>query len=442
MGRKSRTRTLQLWMNGTFIGRWTVTPAGEHQLYYDQDWLESSGSRPISLSLPLQPSHIPHQGEKVEYFFDNLLPDSDIIRQRIQRRFGTSSQQAFDLLSEIGRDCAGALQILPEGYEPETVKTINYEPLNSEEVGQILKRTTSSDLFRTGNADDFRISIAGAQEKIALLLYKNTWNKPLGATPSTHIFKLPLGDIGFADMSTSVENEWLCLQIMNQFGIRTADCKMAQFGDLKTLVVERFDRRLSQNGDWIVRIPQEDFCQATGTPAGMKYESDGGPGIKRILDVLLQSESSIADRRLFIKAQILFWLLAATDGHAKNFSIFLQAKGNYQLTPLYDILSAYPVMGNQQGMIHPGKIKMAMAVTGKSRHYHWYKIRKDHWITTAAKAGVDNKVVNQIFQEIIESTPIVIETVKGMIPLGFPEFVANSILTGLDTAIGQLNNGE
>jgi serine/threonine-protein kinase HipA len=440
MGRKSRTRTLQLWMNGTFVGRWTISPSGEHQLYYDQTWLDSPGSRPLSISLPLQPSHISHRGDKVEFFFDNLLPDSDIIRQRIQRRFGTSSQQAFDLLSELGRDCVGALQILSEGYDLKSVKSINYEPLNNEEVERILKSTTSSDFFRTDKVDDFRISIAGAQEKNALLYYKDTWAKPVGATPSTHIFKLPIGDIGNADMSTSVENEWLCMQIINAFGIRTADCNIAQFGDQKTLVVERFDRRFSQKGDWIVRIPQEDFCQATGTPAGMKYESDGGPGIKKILDFLLHSESSAVDRRMFIKTQILFWLLAATDGHAKNFSIFLQAKGNYHLTPLYDILSAYPIMGESGGLIHPKKIKMSMAVTGKSRHYLWYKIRKDHWMTTASKAGVAVEVVNQINQEIVESAPAVIETVKEKIPPGYPEYVAVSILNGLEAAVRKLSN--
>jgi len=165
-------------------------------------------------------------------------------------------------------------------------------------------------------------------------------------------------------MSTSVENEWLCLQIMKHYGVDTADSQMAQFGEVKTLIVKRFDRKLSQNSDWIVRIPQEDFCQATGTPAGMKYESDGGPGIKKILDVLLQSESSISDRRLLIKTQILFWLLAASDGHVKKFSIFLLPKGNYHLTPLYDILSAYPVMGERGGLIHSRSVSDFPAIFG------------------------------------------------------------------------------
>jgi len=95
-------------------------------------------------------------------FFYNLLPDSEIIRQRIQRRFGTANQQAFNLLSEIGRDCVGALQIVPEGYDPETVSKIECEQLSNKEVEQILIRTTANDMFRTDNVDDFRISIAGA----------------------------------------------------------------------------------------------------------------------------------------------------------------------------------------------------------------------------------------------------------------------------------------
>ena len=109
-----------------------------------------------------------------------------------------------------------------------------------------------------------------------------------------------------------------------------------------------------------MRLPQEDFCQATATAPALKYESDGGPGIGKIMDLLLGSEKAAADRRDFMRTQLVFWLLAAIDGHAKNFSIFLRAGGAYQLTPRYDILSAHPMLGHGRGRLSPRKITMAM----------------------------------------------------------------------------------
>lgn len=426
-------------MNGNYVGRWTVSPGGAHQLCYARSWMESTDCRPLSLSLPLLPVNQYHKGSIVENYFDNLLPDSDIIRQRIQRRFGTASRQSFELLTEIGRDCIGAVQLMPENMEPSDVKTINGEMLSDDSVEKVLRTTTADDIFRIENADDFRISLAGAQEKNALTFLNGRWTRPQGATPSTHIFKLPMGSIGIADMSASVENEWLCVEVLNRYGLRTATSRIEVFGDQKALVVERFDRRFSKEGNWIIRLPQEDFCQAKGLPSGLKYESDGGPGIKAISDTLLYSANSIEDRKSFMKAQILFWLLAAPDGHAKNYSIFLERGGSYRLTPFYDIMSAYPVMGSGTGKIHPSKLKMAMAVTGKARHYNWQKIRRDHWLTTAGLCGINNEVTIDIFNEIIEMTPTVIEVVKAGIPPGFPEQVAASILGGLEAAVKKLS---
>src|SRR6185295_4475234 len=142
------------------------------------------------------------------------------------------------------------------------------------------------------------------------------------------------------DLSTSVENEWLCAQIARAFGIPVAECRMETFGDQSALVVERFDRRLSVDGKWFMRLPQEDFCQATATSSALKYESDGGPGIGKIMEMLLGSERAAEDRRDFMRTQLVFWLLAGIDGHAKNFSIFLLPGGAYRLTPRYDIMSA------------------------------------------------------------------------------------------------------
>ncbi len=438
MGRRSKTRTLNLWTNDLLVGRWTITSTGEHQLHYAHSWLESEYARPISLSLPLKPEDSCYRGAMVRSFFDNLLPDSVLIRQRIQNRFGTVSREPFDLLTEVGRDCVGALQIVPEGKDPVSVKSITYKTVDECEIEKTLELATSDYLFQREGVDDFRFSVAGAQEKHTFLKTGDSWSIPLGATPSTHIFKLPIGDIGNVDLSTSIENEWLCLNLLQAYGISTAKSDIAQFGSKKVLVVERFDRRHAASGDWIIRRPQEDFCQATGISPGHKYECDGGPGMEVIMNTLLHSEEPAGDRFNFFTANILFWLLAAPDGHAKNFSIFLLPGGNYRLTPLYDVVSAYPVMGKDSKQIFPRKLKMAMAVSGVNRHYHWDKIRRDHWITTGQKVGMSSKQVNGILDDIIEMTPSAIEKVKSSIPASFPDEVAETIFQGVVSSLAKI----
>jgi len=238
------------------------------------------------------------------------------------------------------------------------------------------------------------------------------------------------------DLTTSVENEWLCAQIVQAYGIETAPCRIETFGQYKTLIVDRFDRRLANGGKWWLRLPQEDFCQVTGTPAALKYENDGGPGIRKIMDLLLGSERATEDRREFIRTQLVFWLLAAIDGHAKNFSIFLLPGGAFRLTPRYDILSAYPMIGHGRGRLSPQKITMAMAVEGKNRHYHWNGIRLRHWLETAKRCGVPQMEV--LIREVIDQTPAVLDRVRDLIPGKFPEEIASSVLDGVKAAATQL----
>ncbi len=252
-----------------------------------------------------------------------------------------------------------------------------------------------------------------------------------GTTPTTHIFKLPLGYINSIDLKTSVENEWLCSEIIRRFDIPVADTEIKMFSDKKVLSVTRFDRKFAENNLWIMRLPQEDMCQTLGTSPGLKYESDGGPGIVDIMKLLLFSDNKISDRSLFFKSQIIFWLLAAPDGHAKNFSIFLTQGGSYILTPLYDIMSAYPVIGNGKGKIPPQKLKMAMSVIGKNKHYKWNDFSVQHWIETGKKAGLPEKTVKNIIDELKDKIPKVLSSVYDIIPSGFPENIAESITEGI-----------
>lgn len=437
MGRPVKSRALTVWMNGELVGEWRLPTGGGQEFLYAESWLASAAARPISLSLPLRPSREPYRAG-VEAFFDNLLPDNRQIRERLQRRFHTDSTAAFDLLYEIGRDCVGALQLLPAGEEAPDVRRITGERLTRGGVGQLLTGSLGSG-FGQDEGEAFRISLAGAQEKTALLWHDRAWHRPTGATPTTHILKLPIGiSPQGIDLSTSVENEWLCAQIVREYGIPAAPCRMEKFGEHKTLVVERFDRKLATDGTWWLRLPQEDFCQATATPPALKYENDGGPGIRPIMDLLLGSQRAAEDRRDFMHSQLVFWLLAAIDGHAKNFSVFLLPAGAYRLTPRYDVLSAYPMIGHGHGKLAVQKIKMAMAVEGKNRHYAWDGIRARHWIETAKRCGLAG--MNEIMADVIDRTPAVLDRVRTGIPKGFATQIAESILDGVQASSERLKS--
>ncbi len=437
MGRRSKSHTLGTWMNGEYVGRWTVDARGEHEFEYAETWVSSAYGRSISLSMPMGRAGRLYKGMVVRNYFDNLLPDNDRIRARIQQRFSMPSQSPFDLLAEVGRDCVGALQLLPEGEAPGDVGKIDAEAVSEEDIERILVNTPVSG--RHQDDDDFRISIAGAQEKTALLLHEGGWMKPRGATPTTHILKLPIGRHGDhgIDLALSVENEWLCSRILQAYGIRTANCWLAVFREQKVLVVERFDRQLSRDGTWFMRLPQEDMCQATGLSPEMKYEQGGGPGIESIMDLLLGSANAEADRADFFKTQVVFWLLCAIDGHAKNFSIFLEPRGDYRLTPRYDVLSAWPVLGRGPGHLQEKKVKMAMALAGKNRHYRWAELQRRHFESTARVCGLEARG-KALVDDVIAATPGVIARVTAELPAEFPEQVAGPILEGLDLVARRL----
>ena len=424
MGRKRKTAALDIFMNGERIGKLSRSSSGKIELEYDDEWIESDKGRSISLSLPIVQKR--HTGIVVENFFDNLLPDSQPIRNRIQARFGISSGDSFDLLSYIGRDCVGALQLLPEYSPPPDIKTIHAQKLTDKAITEILKNYHNLPLGMNQDGD-FRISIAGAQEKTAFLLYKGKWCQPGGSTPTSHIFKLPIGKIEHAgiDLSGSVENEWICHLILKEFEIPTANMEIFKHENTKALIVERFDRRWVDDNSWMLRLPQEDICQAKGIPSSLKYESEGGPGISAIMNLLLGSSNMQCDRITFMKTVFIFWLLGAIDGHAKNFSIFLNPKGAFQLTPVYDVISAYPLLAKNQ--IAKQKLKMGMSVRGKSVHYEWNKIQLRHWLSTAKFCRFPEKEMTRIIESTLDPIDLVIQNVSSKLPKDFPHDISNPI---------------
>lgn len=433
MGRKSRSRALSIWANGLRVGTWRIPTRGPMELRYDPGWVSSDEGRPLSLSLPFSVDNAPLKGAAVGAYFDNLLPDSKAIRERVALRFNTGSVDPFDLLAAIGRDCVGAVQLLAADEPPPNVQRIEGTALSDAGVEALLRRTVSTPALGQGEeGDDFRISLAGAQEKTALLWHDGRWMRPHGATPTTHILKLPLGLVGNvqADMHDSGENEWLCSRILEAYGLPVAQSSVATFGAQKVLVVERFDRRLNASGTWWLRLPQEDLCQVKGVDVARKYESDGGPGMTDVAAILVGSTHAERDLPNFFRAQVLFWMLAAIDGHAKNFSLQLLAGGRYRLTPFYDVVSVWPIIGHGPNQFSWDKVKLAMSVRGKNKHYLLREIQRRHFNATAPLCYVGDSA-EQVIQDVLAATPGVIEHVAKLAPAGFPARVLDSVLGGL-----------
>lgn len=429
-GRPSNKKELAVWMNGVLVGHWTFSSTGGHSFYYASSWLAHPQGRPISLSLPFSQGTDSFSGSVVESYFDNLLPDSLGIRKRLASKFGAGSTHAFQLLEKIGRDCVGALQLLPGSSPAPDVRRIDADPLSESDIERILDDTVSNQYIGVPEEDEMRISIAGAQEKTALLWHNNQWCRPRGTTPTTHILKLPLGEVGGmrADFSTSVENEWLCAKLVRAYGLPVADCFIKTFGRHKALVVTRFDRRLMDG--WWARIPQEDFCQVTGVPPERKYEEKGGPGIATILNILRGSDNAAVDRANFLTAQLIFWMLAAPDGHAKNFSVFIGPQGRFNMTPLYDVMSAWPVIGKGARQFQWQKVKLAMALHSKNTHYRIADIQRRHW-NAVAKGNALGSDFEAVIQRIVSMTPAVIDLVEKGLPPGFPAKVSGRIFEGI-----------
>jgi serine/threonine-protein kinase HipA len=383
VARRKAYAPLAVYLNSQRVGRLDKEPSGAIAFTYHPDWLARDHALPVSLSLPLREQR--YAGAPVVAVFDNLLPDAAHIRARVAERVGAGGTDAYSLLAAIGRDCVGALQFVPDGDDGHDGPEPSPTPLDDDQVAQIIAGLARAPLgVDAGEDSDFRISIAGAQEKTALLRQDGRWFRPHGRTPTTHILKPQIGTIetagGRIDLSNSVENEFYCLKLLTLFGINTANVEVAEFGGRKVLVVERFDRRLIPGGR-LIRLPQEDCCQALSVPPSQKYQNEGGPGVVAIAELLKGSDEPFDDQRALLKSQLLFWLIGAPDGHAKNFSVFLLPGGRFRLTPFYDVLSGQP--SADAGEIHRNRFKLAMSVGG---HYRMDEIGGRHFVETAARA--------------------------------------------------------
>jgi serine/threonine-protein kinase HipA len=386
-------------IDGQEVGRVRQGRSGRLTFVYSESWRQAHNAYPISLSLPLVVSE--HGHDPIHAFLWGLLPDNERILDSWARRFGVSARNPFSLLANVGEDCAGAVQFV----RPDRVDVIKDGELDKivsltvADVAERLRalRTDHSAWRRPG--DEGQFSLAGARPKTAFTLQDGRWGLPSGRTPTTHILKPPTGEHdGF------VENEHYCLELAAALGLPAARSRVMQFEDQVAIVVERYDRIYTNSG-W-VRVHQEDLCQALGLPPTRKYENDGGPGAGSAVDLLrANSRAAVDDVATFVGALALSWLIAGTDGHAKNYSILIGAGGAVRLAPLYDIASALPYPAS----LDPYKIKLAMKVGGE---YFVRKIGRRQWEKLATQLRMRRDDVVSTVMRMAERAPDVAHEVR------------------------------
>ncbi len=357
-------RTLVVRMLGRGVGVLTET-SGRMAFGYDEAWLDDPAAPPLSLAMP--PSAEPYDDDACRAFFGGLLPEG-AVRDHLARRFGISPGNDFSLLERIGGDCAGAVSLHPPGGDdPE--REGRYDWLDDEALAAVIADLPACPLGVDLDGE-VRLSLAGAQDKLPVFVGADgRIGLPHGGAPSSHIIKAPLFQ------PDSVLNEAVCLALASDLGMGAAKAEPRTAAGQEFLLVTRYDRRWE--GDRLVRVHQEDFGQALGTPSSAKYESEGGPGAADCVGLLRRSSRRpAADILRFVDALVLNVLVGNTDAHAKNFSILLDAEGA-RLAPLYDILCTHCYAGLTR--------RMAMRIGGQDKA-DWLDER--HWDAFAAEAGL------------------------------------------------------
>lgn len=325
------SRILHVLLEGQHAGDVTQSEAGNLTYSYRPEYLASAIPTPLSLSMPPGPGM--YRQKQIRAYLNGLLPDSDDVRARWAQQFGVSAENPAALLRHMGLDCAGAAQFTEGDSSAVLNRTGGRQPLTDLDIAQRLRqlRRDASEWTVPGE----RWSLAGAQAKFALARDPDgLWHEPTGSTPSTHIFKP--GVSGYRDQAL---NEHLCLSACRLIGVRAAHTEFTSFGDQSALVVTRYDRARTSEG--VLRLHQEDMCQALSVPPRRKYETSGGPTAQQIVRLLRDAGVPEEDLYRFVDGLILNYLLGAPDAHAKNFSVLLRGNA-VRLAPLYDVASALP----------------------------------------------------------------------------------------------------
>jgi serine/threonine-protein kinase HipA len=404
------TNELVALLGGIEVGRVLRDKRGRLTLVYDQDWREAADAYPLSLSMPLAAEK--HGPAAIEAFLWGLLPDNELVLQRWARKFQVSARSAFALMAHLGEDCAGAVQFVP----PERLEELQsgsqdkVEWLDERNIAERLRALREDHAAWRLPRDTGQFSLAGAQPKTALLLEKDRWGIPCGRIPTTHILKPPTGQF-----DGHAENEHVCLAVARALGLPAASSQVKKFENEIAIVVERYDRQPS--GDDILRVHQEDACQALAVMPTQKYQNEGGPGVSDVLELLsTQSSERQEDMSTFLGAIGFNWLIAGTDAHAKNYSLLITGGPRVRLAPFYDLASILPY---DEFDLH--KVKLAMKIGGE---YELLNIGLRQWQKLAQEIRTDADALTNRLRTMAEQLPDAISQAS-----------ASAREEGLDTAI-------
>lgn len=325
-------RSLDVYFGAHRAGQLTQGDDGALVFGYAHTYLSDPAARAISVSMPL--SAAPFDDRAARPWFSGLLPDEGA-RQRLAAALGISAGNTFGLLEIIGGDCAGALSLHPSGTTPPATASGDVDWLDDARLAQVMERLRERPLL--GGDEGIRLSLAGAQDKLAVCADDHRIGLPRGDLPTTHILKPRI-----PALEGTVENELFCLRLAARMQLPTADAQLRRAGDAPALLVRRYDRET--RGSTVLRLHQEDFCQALGVPPEIKYEAEGGPGTTQSLALIDRvCARPAADRLEFIRRLIFHDLIGNADAHAKNHAL-LYRNAAPDLAPLYDVLctAAYP----------------------------------------------------------------------------------------------------
>jgi serine/threonine-protein kinase HipA len=399
-------RFLHVWLSGNCVGELQQDDDGQLRFRYLEEWLSHVEAAPLSVSLPLQKEAFPQK--QARPFFAGLLPE-ETNRDLIAKMFGVSKNNDFALLDRIGGECAGAVSLLPVGATPAVSKPPSYHFFDEEALSKMFSELPKRPLMvgETG----LRLSLAGAQSKIAVARLGDAYALPIDNAPSTHILKP--SSPHFAGL---VENEYFCMKLAAAVGLTVAEVRVGQAGSTSYLEGDRYDRRLHPDGG-VDRLHQEDFCQALGIAPEFKYQVEGGPGFKRCFELVRAVSSAPAlDLLLLFDAAVFNFLIGNGDAHGKNFSLLYGGSG-VRLAPLYDLVctQAYPELSRA----------MAMKIGGEREPE---RIRASNWSKFAEEAGLGVAAALRRLRAFAERTLQAVDQVAASFGKGTnaPEFACTN----------------
>ncbi len=397
------TGSLAVFLEGRHIGLLERNRSGTLALTYRDEYSRGEGSTPLSLSMPPQMAR--HSGAVVHNWLSNLLPDNGQVLDRWAAQFRVSANSPFALLHHVGRDVAGAVQFIPESLVAEYEQGGNaggeIEWLTNDGLRERLDRLRVDPAAWTPAHAAGQFSLAGAQPKIALRREGHRWGLPSGREPTTHILKPYAGGL-----PQQALNEHLSLALAREVGLAAARSEILRVGDHAVVAVERYDRT---GATPIRRVHQEDMCQALGLPPGKKYQSEGGPGIVRIVNLIGRTQGPYVSRDdidRFLQAQAFAWAIAATDAHAKNYGI-LMSGNRMTLAPLYDLHSAAPYLTGERRSLNPGELSvhtagLAMSVGGERV---FSRVTGKEWRQLASWLTLDAAYVSELVFDLVQQIP-------------------------------------